>query len=423
MTAKDSIVIEGGVPLVGEIKLSGSKTLALKLIYASLLSGENCILNNVPRIKYVEEDLDFLQELGVSVSWVGQHKLFLNAAGMTGFDTTRATSLDFSTYLLVVPALIHKFGKAFIPKTKNNKIRERRFEEFATLLVSVGLDIEESGEGYYIEARKMTASEVSLPSPSRFLTELAIMTCLSITGESLISNTSFDNEIDDLITFCVEMGAQVERLDDGRISVMGVGVLKSVSYELPFDRDEAVFFATCALLTRGNITLSPVERHKLLPFLNWLAKIGGNFEFSSDDLRVWESGSGLVNIPKLKIGPFPDLPTDCQPFSTLIATFAEGDTSIIESPKATNLGFISELNRMGAKISLLESTSEITIEILGGRKLKGDRLIASDPRVIAILWCAALVSSGKSTLSGYELIENYYEDFYSKIQSLGAVLS
>jgi UDP-N-acetylglucosamine 1-carboxyvinyltransferase len=423
MTDKESIQIEGGIPLVGEVKLSGSKTLALKLIYASLLSGENCILDNVPRIKYIEEDLAFLQRLGVSFSWLGQHKLLLNSSGMSNLETAEDIGENFITALLAVPALIHKFGKTLVIKPTSPRIKQQRLADIITVLGLLGLDVEDRTVVYSIIAKTMTGSEILLPDSSRFLTELAIMACIFIPGESVILNSSHDNEIDDLIAFCCAMGAQAIRLDTGDISITGVNVLKSVEYELPFDRDEAVFFATCGLLTKGNVNLFPVERYRLLPFLNWISKIGGNYELSATDLRVWESGSGLKNISGLKIAPFPDITTDWQPFTVLIGSIAEGDTQIIEHPNAGNLNYIPELNRMGAKISFQETTVDLSINIIGGRRLKGERLLVSDPRVAPVLWCAALVASGKSELLGYNLVGDYFEDLSNKLLSLGAMIS
>ena len=407
--------IEGGIPLVGSVKPSGSRTLALKLIYASILSGEECVLANVPKCKFVLDDLGLAEALGVVVSWSGNN-LTVNAGGLAGFKFVDKKAGKIATSAFIVPALVHKFGKAVVPKTA-------RASDYAKIWQAFGMEVNDEGADRIIEAVKLQSAEVVLPYKSRVLTEMALLTALFILGESTILNASTDIEVDDLIEFCTKLGAEVARKEDGSISVKGAEVFRGVTYALPYDREEAAFFIVATLLTNGNITLLDLERSRLLPFINWLSKIGANYEFADGNMRVWHNSGTPFTATNLTIAPHPGFMTDFAPFATLLSCFADGESKITEHVLATNLDYVKELNRLGAKISAERVQDALDIAVTGPVKLKSGKMPVDNLKYALPVLLYGLTVEGKNQLVGYDIVESGFEDITKKLTSLGALIN
>lgn len=407
--------IDGGIPLVGEVKPSGSRTLALKLIYASILSGEECVIENVPKCKFVLDDIELAQELGVNFSW-SQNRLLINSLGLKSYELFQKGIRKVSTLPLIVPALIHKFGKAVILKTA-------RSDEYAKIWQSFGMEVKEDEENQYIEAIKLQSAEVTLPYKSRMLTEMAILSALFILGESLVLNASTDIEVDDLIDFCQKTGVDIARKEDGSIYIKGAEVFRGQNFILPYDREEAAFFIVATLLTNGNSTILGFERLRMLPFVNWLSKIGANYEFADGNMRVWHN-SGTPFLPtEIAVSPHPGFMTDFVPFATLLASFAQGETKITEHVLTRNMEFFKELNKFGADVSLQRVEDFLEVSVEGPAKLTPGKISVGDLRDALPFLLYGLVVEGKNILTNYHIIESGFEDITKKLTSLGASLS
>lgn len=407
--------IEGGIPLVGTVKPSGSRTLALKLIYASILSGEECVLANVPKCKFVLDDLELAEALGVVFGWSG-NTLTINAGGLAEFKLADMRAGKIATSAFIVPALVHKFGKAAIPKTI-------RAGDYAKIWQAFGMEIKDDGANHSIEAVKLQSAEVVLPYKSRVLTEMALLTALFILGESIILNASADIETDDLIEFCTKLGAEVTRKEDGSISVKGAEVFRSATYTLPYDREEAAFFIVATLLTNGNITLMDLERSRLLPFINWLSKLGANYEFADGNMRVWHNSGTPFTATNLTVAPHPGFMTDFAPFAILLSCFADGESKITEHVLATNLDYVKELNRLGAKISTERVEDSLDITVSGSVKLKPGKMSVDNLRYALPALLYGLTVEGKNQLINYDIVESGFEDITKKLSSLGVLIN
>lgn len=404
--------IEGGIPLVGDVKVSGSRTLALKLIYASIIGGESYTISNVPKVDYVLEDLEIASEMGVKALWSGAGKLSINSQDLKGYEIP-SIAAKVTTTAFLIPALVHKFGKAILPKST-------RFHEYSRIWESFGMEVKHDFDNLYIEATKLQSGEIVLPYPSRVLTDLAILTALFIPGESGILNASSDVETDDLIEFCNKMGADVKRHENSSIVVNGRGVFSGVGYTLPFDREELGFFTAATILTNGNTVLHDVDRARFLPFINWLSKIGANYEFSSNDMRVWNNhGSNLLSS-QINVSPHPGFITDLAPLAVLLSCFASGESLVIENLLASNLNYIEDLNRLGAKIDKQKTNENIEIKINGPVKLKPGSITLGDLRYALVSLLYAVSVEGSHELAGYEIIDSGFEGITHKLESLGA---
>jgi len=420
MSTPKQVQIEGGIPLVGNVQVEGSRALALKLIYASILCGETCTLNNVPKSRYVLDDLEIAECLGVKAIWVGPSRLTVNSQDLVGDAISAEKGARVATAGFLVPALVHKFGKAVLPKSTDSVLKVDRGKQYANIWQSFGMGVKEDFDSYYVDATKLQAGEVILPYKSRVLTDMALLTALFIPGKSIILNASSDVETDDSIDFCNKVGAEVARLENGSIAVSGAGVFKGVEYDMPFDREEAAFFILVTLLTNGNTTLKGIERTRLLPLLNWLSKVGASYEFSGNDMRVWHNSGTVFEKTEVSVSPHPGFITDFVPLATVLSCFAQGDSVILENSLTTNLDYIKDLNRLGASIDLIKGEENIEIRIQGQAKLKPGRLVVTGLRHALVNLLYALSVEGNNELSGFDVIEGGFENITERLRILGA---
>lgn len=420
MSNPKQVQIEGGIPLVGSVQVGGSRALALKLIYASILCGETCVLNNVPKSRNTLDDLEIAESLGVKAVWSNSNCLTINSHDLLSEIIPLEKGSKVITPGFLVPSLVHKFGKAVLPKSTASVLKVDRGKQYAKIWKSFGMEVKEDFDNYYIEAVKLQSGEVILPYKSRVLTDMAILTALFILGESTILNASLDVETNELMDFCNKAGAEIKYLENGSISVNGSGVFKGVEYDLPFDREESAFFILATLLTNGNTTLKNIERARLLPFLNWLSKVGANYEFLGNDMRIWHNSGTPFEKTNIVVSPHPGFITDFTPFAVFMDCSSQGESVILENPLVKNLAYIKDLNRLGANIEITEGGDNIEIKVQGPVKLKSGRLVIGDLRYALINLLYALCVEGKNELSGFEIVEDGFENIVERLRTLGA---
>lgn len=434
-------IIQGGKPLIGSVKVSGSLNTALKLIYASLFSNQDIILDNVPIVKALEEELDILRSIGVSCEWVGPNKLRLNSAGIHSFKLEKDIAAVSKLSLLAVGPLIYRFGQAIIPIPTECKIGSPPINRFLESWKSLGFKIEEEVEYIHVTANTATSSSINFKSSSHTATDNAILSSIFARGDVVIHKAAQEPEVDFLIDFCNQLGANVKRTEPDVIKIIGTDVFRSTAYKIPSDRDQVVFYSIAALVTSGNITIQGVDRSALLPFMNILTKLGCKFEFISNDLRIWHAGEELL-ATSVTVGAAPSFIPSWQSLLVLLLTQSSGKGLVYDTVYTDRFDFVKDLNRMGSKVRLLrpsEAGYDLQIgddsydlklhgepytvaEIIGPTKLKGTRLIISNLKYGPVLPLAALIAEGKSEIAGYDNIERYYENVTENLIDLGALI-
>jgi UDP-N-acetylglucosamine 1-carboxyvinyltransferase len=434
------IFIEGGIPLMGNINLSGAKNSAIKLIYASLFSNEDVILENVPNIEAVESDMQLVESLGAKIEWVGTNRLLINASSICEFTVPIEYGCIYRTSLLCAGPLLYRFGKAVLPKLDRSKVPgatpvNRIIEGWKSL----GIDIEEDDKFYKLTSSRISPSNVNFSSPTQLGTDSAILSSVFVKGETVINNASEAVEISDLIDFFKYSGVQIERSDPTTIKIEGSNIFKGINFKVQSDISEAVTFATVAGMTKGNIVIKGVEKTSMTSFSSFLSKLGVKFEYDKDELKVWNNLDNF-NCTDLTIGPSPAFMTDWHPLAVLMLTRAEGESVVHETIYANRLSYIKDLNRMGAAIKLFKPSEkgidptilddsydmdisgepESLIKIKGPSKLKGSKLDIPNFNNGAVLAVAALSAEGKSQVGGWYNVEKGFEDFFDKLNDLGA---
>jgi UDP-N-acetylglucosamine 1-carboxyvinyltransferase len=434
------IFIEGGVPLIGTVTASGAKNSASKLIFAAMFSNEDVILNNVPRIKTIMDDIEVIESVGGKAEWVGNNTLSINGSQINSYEVPLEIGEKYRLAFLLAGPLIFRFGKAFIPKYKSIDGRVKPVNRFLETWESLGFNIEED-ENYIkiINDGDAKGSTIKFKNVSHTATDNSLLSSVFLPGESTVINASQDPEVDDLIGFLCGMGAEISRVENGDIVVKGTSLFNGTVFEVCSDKTEIAVFAALAVLTRGNISIKNVKRDLVLQFINFLNKIGVRFEFSGDDLRVWRHGEDLTP-QNIEISSPPGFIHDWQSLATLILTQADGESFVHDTVYTDRFDYCLDLNRMGAKIDLVKPSEaglvpiinddaynieemgepKTVAKILGPTKLKGERLTVEDFKNGSVLVLAALTAEGKSEIIGLENINYYFEDFVDKLKSLGA---
>ena len=434
----NEVTIEGGNPLIGNVKVSGAKNSAVKIIVAALLSNEDIVLENVPRIDNVLTDLKIIECLGAKVQWLGPNRLVINGSGLDSYEIPLDLGSKNRTASLLAAPLIFRFGKARIPLPGGCRIGPRPINRWIETWQSFGINVEDKNGVLYLESGKLEPAEIAFKINTHTGTDNAVIFSSFIPGKSTILNAAEEPEVDDLIEFLNLIGSEIVRIEGKRIEVLGKNVFKGGSFKIMSDRNEIATFATAAVLTRGNITISPVNKANLLSFVNLIDKMGCTYEFSGEEMRVWYNG-GKLNPVNVTTSPAPGFMTDWQPLAVLLLTQAEGESIVHDTIYTDRFSYTKDLNSMGAEIDVVKP-SEVGIEAIisddmydvkkfgepktiakihGPTKFHGTKANIPDLRAGAVLVLAALTATGKSNLLGVENIERGYEDFFDKLKNLG----
>lgn len=418
MSLNGTAYIDGGIPLNGSVYLQGSRVLSLKLIYASLLGVERCKLFNVPKVKYVLEDIEIISRLGVKFEW-GPNYLSIDPSSLESFEVVEPAVSKINTICYVVPALIHKFGKAIISKSY-------KLYQYAKIWELFGLRVLEYGDKFIIEGTIAPVPEITLPYPSRSLTDMCVIMGVLSSEEVLVLNPSLDVETDDLISFCNELGADILRNDNGQILIRGTSTFKKVEREITLDREEAVFFLTLGFLTNGNLIVENIDRVRILSFLNWLNKINVQYEFIDQDIRVWKNKEQEITPFEIKSTFYPGFITDFVPFAMLSACFARGKSVIVEHALSPNYEFGMNLKALGADILIEKQGDELSFVINSGEKeaklLPAKIKLSSSGQALLSLFYALSVE-GRHEISNFSLVDKNFLDITSRLKSLGGLIS
>jgi UDP-N-acetylglucosamine 1-carboxyvinyltransferase len=438
----ESIIVEGGKPLIGNVTVSGAKNSALKILAASLFSNEDIVLDNVPHIGNITNDLEILTSLGGKFDWVGKNKLKINCSGINAYEIPIDLGSKYRTAALYAANLVFRFGKAKLPIPGGCKIGLRPMNRWVEVWEILGIEVTHDDKYFYLEAENLKSGVINFKTSTHMGTDNAILFSMFIPGETVIINAAEEPEVDDLIAFVNSIGANVQRVEPRKIVINGRNTFAGSTFTIMEDRNEVVTYAVAALVTNGNLTIEGINRNNLLSFTSFLTKIGAKFEISQDELRIWRAGEQLQPT-EVTTAPYPGFMTDWQPLATLLLTQCNGISTVYDTVYWDRMGYTKELNRMGADIDLLKPSEvgkELVIsedtynletqgepntvaKIQAPNKLKGAKLLIPDLRAGATLVLAALAAEGKSELVGFENVTRGYEDFAAKLVHLGASIS
>ncbi len=395
--------------------MAGMKNAATPIIAATLLTKEDCLIDNVPRITDVFKMLEIIKSLGGEVSWLGDHQVRISTAKVEpGLVDQEAVACMRSSILLLGP-LLARFRSVNLPEPGGCIIGNRPIDTHLSALARLGAVIERSNGIYHLEADRLAGANIILPEFSVTATENAIMAAVLASGRTVIKLAAAEPHVQDLIKFLNQLGAKISGAGTHTLVIDGVKSLGGGSHTLIPDQIEAGTFAVAAAVTRGEVIIENIIPEHLEIILLNLERAGVNFELGEDWLKIKPSTS--LKAFHLQTLPYPGFPTDLQaPFSVL-ATQCVG-TSLIQDPMYEGrLGYVQELIKMGANAIVADPHRVI---ITGPTPLYGQEIKSFDLRAGATLIIAGLAASGETIVNEAEMVDRGYEKIEERLSNLGA---
>ena len=436
-------VIEGGIPLKGQVTISGAKNAAIKMVAASLLTADEVVLENIPRIDDVGVVVKIVENLGVKTEFLDEKVLGLRADEVFSSEVPHSLGVRSRSAIMTIGPLLARFGEVRIPEPGGCRIGLRPIDRHLTALEQLGAAVEYEQGVHKITAPHLKGAEINFGKNTVMGTETVLLAAVLAEGETVITNAAEEPEVDDLIELLVKMGAKIKRDENEsrKIVIEGVRELGGARHRILPDRNEAVTFAIAAAATRGDATLTGVRPLDLIAFTAKLEKMGVGFDTQKQALRVWLEEGVVLEPVEIETAPHPSFMTDWQQPTCVLLTQVNGESLIHETVYENRFGYVKELVKMGARVKI-STPSKAGIEfdpanynfdlpeaddepksvakIFGPTPLFGQRLQIPDLRAGAALILAALAAEGTSEISGVEHIDRGYEQFDSKLRTLGA---
>jgi UDP-N-acetylglucosamine 1-carboxyvinyltransferase len=402
------------------VPISGSKNAALKMLAAATLTGERCRFTNVPEIEDVRVMAETLRDLGVVVDHPAPNVYEVASGDVEWlFVPLEAAAKMRASFMLLGP-LLSRFGRVIISNPGGDRIGRRPVDLHVESMRTLGATIEYRNGYYFATAPgRLRGTEVRFPFVSVMGTENAMLAATLADGHTVIRPSAQEPEVDDLIVFLRKMGAEVDRTYPDTIEVVGKRRLRGAEHHVIPDRIEAGTFAVAGAVTGGRITLTGAPCEHMTAFLEVLERAGVDAQCDADRITVDGSalrGSGFRPCD-IETGPYPGLATDIQPPTGVLLTQANGDSNVHEAIFEDRLEWLTELNRMGARVDIVDN-HHATIH--GPTPLRGADVEIGDLRAGASLILAALAAEGESTIHGAHHVERGYENIERKFADLGA---
>jgi UDP-N-acetylglucosamine 1-carboxyvinyltransferase len=417
---RETICIEGGHPLRGEVPISGSKNAALKLLAAATLTGERCRFTNVPQIADVVLMADLLRDLGVVVDHPEPGTYEVSAGDVDWlFVPLEAAAKMRASFILLGP-LLARFGRVIISNPGGDRIGRRPVDLHVEAMQALGASVGYRNGYYFAQAPgRLRGGHVRFPHVTVMGTENAMLAATLADGHTTIRPAAQEPEIDDLIDFLQAMGAEVQRTEPDVVEVEGRRRLRGATHHVIADRIEAGTFAVAAAVTGGDVTLLGAPSADLGTFLDVLQRIG--VEVGGDGERILVRGADrdlvAYRATDIETAPYPGFATDLQPPASVLLTQAAGRSTVHETIYEDRLEWLTDLGHMGAHVEVRDAHHAT---ITGPTRLRGSDLVMGDLRAGASLILGALAADGRSTISGVHHVRRGYEDIERKLLDIGA---
>lgn len=412
----DKLLITGGSPLSGDVRISGSKNAALPILAATLLSEEPVRLSNIPHLNDITTMIELLGCLGVEVVLDERMHVEVSAADISSLTAPYDLVKTMRASILVLGPLVARFGEAHVSFPGGCAIGSRPVDLHVHGLELMGAQIDI--DGGYIRARApegLKGAHIFLDVVTVGGTENLMMAAALADGTTIIENAAREPEIVDLAKFINSLGGNVKGAGTDTLVIQGVKKLGGGKYRVMPDRIETGTYLAAAAATRGCVTARDTDPHALEAVLLKLEETGAQIT-SGDDWITLDMQGKRPKAVSLRTAPYPAFPTDMQAQLMAVNAVSEGVGRVTETIFENRLLQVPELNRMGAKISLEGHTAIVT----GVEKLNGAPVMASDLRASASLVIAALVARGETTVDRIYHIDRGYERIEEKLRQLGA---
>jgi UDP-N-acetylglucosamine 1-carboxyvinyltransferase len=412
-------VIEGGHPLTGTIKVAGNKNAALPIIAATILTDDECFLENMPDIRDIEIMNLLLRDFGKKID-----QLTRNSYKISGTITKTVLDPDLAKELrasiLYMGALLARAGHVQMLPPGGCVIGRRNVDVHFQVLKEFGAELKSEEGDYIAELQNARAANIFLPEASVTATENALLLASTIPQETVIINAACEPHIEDLANVLIKMGAQIKGAGSNQITITGAEKLSGFNHRIVSDHIEAGTFAIAAACTNGTIKIEQVFKDHLRIVTYYLSQMGVDFQFSDETVMEIYPSEKISRAKKVQVGLWPGFPTDLMSPFIILGTQAKGITLCHDWMYESRMFFVDKLIAMGAQITQCDPHRVL---VYGPTKLKAQNLSSPDIRAGIALLIAAMIADGESTIDKVELIDRGYENIENRFNQLGSKIS
>jgi UDP-N-acetylglucosamine 1-carboxyvinyltransferase len=419
----EKFVIEGGVPLSGTIVPAGNKNGALPILAACLLTDDEVVLRNVPRISDVESMLALLETLGARVEWRDPGEVAIDASGVNSCEPDRELAERIRASFLLAGPLLARYGRAVMPPPGGDVIGRRRLDPHLDAFRALGASVQH-GRDIVIEAPTgLRPWDFLMDEPSVMATENALMAAALTRGPTVIRNAASEPHVQDLARMLIAMGAAIDGVGSNVMTVHGTSSLHGCTHTIAPDHIEIGSFMALAGVTGGELIVKDTFPQDLRMIRLVFERLGLRSEQQGSDVIVPGNQELVIRndagdyMPKVEDGPWPAFPADLTSIALALATQATGSVIIHEKMFENRLFFTDKLQLMGAAITICDPHRAI---VVGPRRLRGERVESPDIRAGMAMLIAALCAEGVTEIGNVRQIDRGYERIDERLADLGA---
>ena len=415
----DKLLITGGQPLKGELRISGAKNAALPILAATLLSEKPVSIGNIPHLHDITTTLELLGQMGVGLMVDEKMVIEVDASSITKYEAPYELVKTMRASILVLGPLLARFGEAHVSLPGGCAIGTRPVDIHIDSLIKMGADIQVEAGYIHAKAKRLKGCHLVLDKITVTGTENILMAATLAEGITIIENAAKEPEVTDLAHFLNKMGAKIKGIGTDILEIEGVEKLgvTDLFYEILPDRIETGTYLVAGAISRGHVKLKNTDPHILDAVLVKLREAGAEIITGDNWIELNMHGKRPKSVT-VRTAPYPAFPTDMQAQFTALNTVADGVGLITETVFENRFMHVQELQRMGAQIKLESNLAICT----GINRLTAAPVMATDLRASASLVLAGLVADGETLVDRIYHIDRGYDHIEEKLAQLGATI-
>lgn len=413
----EKLIITGGRPLNGKVRIPGAKNTVLPILAAAIISGKKSVIIDCPKIRDVELTIEILRDLGCVAFWEDD-KLIIDSKNITKTKIKDELMDKMRSSIILTGAILARMGEAVTTYPGGCELGLRPIDLHIKAFKQMGIETEEKFGYINFKGGNINPCEIHLDFPSVGATENIMLAASKTKGKTVIINAAKEPEIEDLQDFLVKMGVNVKGAGTSVIEVIGTDTFFDVTHKVIPDRIVASTYMVAGVITGGDVTLENVNCNHISSVTHKLTMMGAEIiKYKENSIRI-KAPENLKSVNMIRTSPYPGFPTDAQSVLMTLLSVAKGTGMIVENIFDRRFKHVEELKKMGADITVDGRCAVIK----GVPTLYGARVNAPDLRSGAALVIAGLCAKGITEVSNVHYIERGYEDIAKDLNSLGALI-